>query len=506
MTISNIGTWMNEVGVTWLMATMPTSHLTIALIQTAITLPFLLLAYPAGTLADLINRRWMLLWIHVAMLISAIGLAVFSFYGLLTPSFLLLFTFLLGIGNAMMRPAWSASIPGFAPPDQLANSVTLNTLSTNVTRAIGPAIGGIIIYSFGPTAIFSLNALSFLVLIWTIYHWKASESTSTTALPVERFLGAFKSGLRYVHNTQALRYVLMRSIMFFFFASSAWALLPIIVIRDMNMGSQSYGIAMAVIGIGTIFGAFLLPKFHRIMTRNQLISLATLTLSISLLLLATMPSIYTLALTLVALGSAWIFSFTSVILAAQLLVPNWVRARTLSIIMLVFGGSMGLGSLIWGLLSDQYSTYISLGIAASGLLLTLLFSQRFAIANDTVDVSTSTQWPMSIPEDSIKADKGPVMVTTKYRINDDDIDSFIALMDKMRVIRKRNGAFFWQLFHDANQRNVFSEMYMCESWLDVLRQRQRTTATELNIREQVNTLHSDEKPPEISIQIVADGR
>ena len=501
MTISNIGTWMNEVGVTWLMATMPTSHLSIALIQTAITLPFLLLAYPSGTLADLIDRRRILLVIHIAMFLVAIGLALFAFYERLTPTLLLLFTFMLGIGNAMMRPAWSASVPSFAPLKYLSSAVTLNTLSTNITRAIGPAIGGVIIYLSGPTAIFCFNALSFTVLIWVIYRWKQSPADSASALPVERFFGAFKSGIRYVRNTQALRHVLIRSFMFYFFASAAWALLPIVVIREMNMGAQSYGISMAVVGIGTILGAFLLPKLHRLVERNHIITLATIILSIALLLLAALPSIYTLALTLVALGSAWIFSFTSLILAAQIVVPNWVRARTLSLVMLTFGGSMAFGSLLWGQLSDSYNTSVALGAAACGLLLSLLLSQRFAIANDTVDVSTSTQWPMTIPEDSVEADKGPVMVTIQYRIAKENVDEFLSLINKMGVIRKRNGAYFWQVFHDANDHHLFSEMYMSESWLEVLRQRQRTTATELNIRDQIWALHSGANPPSISIQI-----
>ncbi len=501
MTISNVGTWMNEVGVTWLMATMPTSHLTIALIQTAITLPFLFLAYPSGTLADLIDRRMMMLVIHIAMFLTAIGLAFFAFHDLLTPTLLLLFTFLLGTFNAIMRPAWSASVLDFAPIEQLPNSVTLNTLSTNITRAVGPALGGFIIYLSGPTAIFTFNALSFIVLIITIYRWKPNTQKKQSSIPVERFFGAFKSGLRYVGNTRALRHVLARSFLFFFFASASWALLPIVVIREMNMGSQSYGISMTVVGVGTVLGAFLLPKLHRVIGRNHIISLATIILSIALLLLATVPSLYTLAITLVVLGSAWIFSFSSLILAAQTVVPNWVRARSISILMLVFGGSMAFGSLLWGQLSDTYSTSTALGIAAIGLLTTLLFSRRFAIENDSINVSTSTQWPMIIPENSIEADKGPVMVTIKYHVADENIDAFIALMDQMRVIRRRNGAYFWQLFHDANDHNVFSEMYMSESWLEVLRQRQRTTASEFTIREQVIALHIDENPPAISIQI-----
>jgi MFS family permease len=501
MTISNLGTWMNEVGITWLMATMSTSHLTIALIQSAITLPFLLLAYPSGTLADLVDKRRMLLIIHIVMFLFAVSLAVYSYYDLLTPYLLLVFVFLLGIGNAMLRPAWSASVPNFTPLEQLPNSVTLNTLSTNITRAIGPAIGGFIIYLLGPTAIFCINALSFIALIFALYRWNPETPKTTSALPVERFLGAFKSGIRYVRNVQALRSVLIRSFIFFFFASASWALLPIVVIREMNMGSQSYGIAMAIIGIGTIFGAFLLPRCHRIMSRNTIIMVATIMLASALLLLATMSNKYTLVITLIALGNAWIFAFSSFMLAAQLVVPNWVRARTLSIVMLTFGGSMGFGSLLWGYLSDVHSTSIALGAASIGLFFTLFFSQRFAIANDYLDVSPSIQWPMTIPEDTVKPDKGPVMVTIQYQISEENIDAFIHLMDQMKVIRKRNGAYFWQLFHDANDHRLFSEMYMSESWVEVLRQRQRTTAAELTVRDQVRGLHIGEQAPAISIQI-----
>lgn len=500
MTISNIGTWMNEVGVTWLMASMQTSHLTIALIQTAISLPFLLLAYPSGTMADLVDKRKMLIVLHVVLLVMAIGLTLLSFNDQLTPDLLLLFVFLLGIGNAMMRPAWSASVPEFAPAEQLSNSVTLNTLSTNITRAIGPAIGGLIIYLSGPTVIFAFNALSFATLIVAIYLWKPKQP-ETTSLPVERFFSALKTGIRYTYNVQALRHVLARSALFFFFASAAWALLPIIVIREMNMGSQGYGISMALVGVGTIIGAFFLPKCHRLLSRNGVITLASVLLSVALLSLAIFPNLYTLALTLIALGTAWIFSFTSLILAAQLVVPNWVRARSLSLVMLTFGGSMALGSFTWGFLSDAYSTQVAIAAAASGLFLTILARKRLAIANDSADVSTSTQWPMTIPEDSLEADKGPVMVTIQYQIADENIEAFNALMKQMKVIRKRNGAYFWQLYHDANHQHLYSEVYMSESWLEVLRQRQRTTATELVVREKVHALHKGTQTPKINIQI-----
>ncbi len=501
MTISNVGTWMNEVGTTWLMATMPTSDLYIALIQTAITLPFLFLAYPSGTLADLVDRRRMLIWVHILLFLTAAGLAAFAFYDAITPLSLLLFTFALGTGNAVMRPAWASSVPDFAPRECLPNAITLNTVSTNVTRAIGPAIGGFVIYSSGTTAVFVFNAVSFTVLIYALYQWKPLRANNPSALPVERFMGAFKTGLRYTRNSQALKVVLIRSATFFFFASVSWALLPVIVIRGMGMGSQSYGVSMAVIGIGTLLGAFLLAKCHRLLTRDQIISLSTVLLSLPMLLLAYWPNLYSLAFTLVSLGIAWTFCFSSFMLAAQTSVPNWVRARTISLVMLTFGGSMAFGSLLWGHLSDTYSSSFSMAVASFGLLSTLALSRRFTLANDSLDLSPTTQWPITIPEDSIQADKGPVMVTIQYHIPKDKTDEFLNLMENMRINRQKNGAYFWQLFHDSVDHNLYSEVYMSESWLDVLRQRQRMTASEQAVRQAVMALHQADTPPSISIQI-----
>jgi len=504
MTISNIGTWMNEIGTTWLMASMPTSDLYIALIQTAISLPFLFLAYPAGTLADLINHRSMLLALHIALFIAALGLAICSLYGIMSPLILLLFTFSLGIGNALMRPAWAASVPDFAPRNVLSSSITLNTLSTNITRAIGPAIGGFVIYSAGPTTVFFLNAVSFTAMIIALYKWQPVVDKNPMALPVERFMGAFKAGIRYTKNVRSLKIVLIRSALFFFFASVSWALLPVIIIREMHMSAQNYGVSMAVIGIGTLFGAFLLPKLHRHISRNQIISLASILLAIPMLLLAYKPNLITLAITLVTLGMAWIFSFSSLILAAQMVVPNWVRARTISLVMLTFGGSMAFGSLLWGKLSDDYGSSFSMSVASICLLATLLISRRFAIQNDPKDLSTGAQWAMAIPDDSIEVDKGPVMVSIQYQIPVDKTEHFMKLMQQMHVIRKRNGAYFWQIYHDANDHHLFSEVYMSESWLEVLRQRQRMTGPELAIREQVMAMHQADEPPSISIKIAGE--
>ncbi|MFT6624651.1 MAG: MFS family permease [Cycloclasticus sp.] len=501
MTISNIGTWMNEVGTTWLMASMPTSDLYIALIQTAITLPFLFLAYPSGTLADLVDRRRMLIWVHVLLFLTAVGLAVCAFYDAITPLLLLLFTFGLGAGNAIMRPAWASSVPDFAPREHLPSAITLNTVSTNVTRAIGPAIGGLIIYQAGTTAIFILNAASFTVLIYALYQWKPVRPNNPSTLPVERFMGAFRTGLRYTRNSRSLKVVLLRSAAFFFFASVSWALLPVIVIRDMGMSSQNYGVSMAVVGIGTFLGAFLLPRCHRLLTRDQIIQLSTVLLSLPILLLAYLPNLYSLAFTLVTLGIAWTFCFSSFMLAAQTSVPNWVRARTISLVMLTFGGSMAFGSFLWGHLSDSYGSSLSMAIAAIGLLSTLVLSKRFTLANDSLDLSATTQWPITIPEDSIEADKGPVMVTIQYHIPADKTDEFLDLMEQMRANRQRNGAYFWQIFHDSVDHQLYSEMYMSESWLDVLRQRQRMTASEQAVRERVLAMHQSDQAPVISIQI-----
>lgn len=504
ITISNIGSWMNEIGVTWLMTTLTSSSLQIALVQTAISLPFLLLAYPSGVLADLFNRRHILFIFNVVLFLSALVLTYVAYQGNLTPFVLLLLTFMLNISNTIMRPAWAASVPDFVPREDLPSAITLNTLSNNVTRAIGPAIGGYIIYTFGTTVVFAINAISFLPMIYVAYHWKSTKTSSVSSIPVEQFYGALKSGLRYSFNSPEIRTVLVRSSFFFFFASVSWALLPVIAIRQMEMSANDFGLLMAIVGIGTIMGAILLPRCHRHLSRSGIVTLASVMLSVVLFLIAFIPNQYTLLLMIIVLGISWILSFSCLSVATQLALPRWVLARGLGVLMVCFGGSMAIGSFLWGYLADVYGLTVAISTPAVGLLLSTMLSRKFYISDEVLNLSASTNWPVLYPVGDHEHDRGPVMVTIEYSIATTDEAEFLSLMNKSCQIRKRDGAYFWQLFNDSENEQSYSEVYMAESWLVLLRQQERKTIDDEAIKNKLLDLHKGSGRPKVGYQITAD--
>lgn len=486
MTISNVGTWMNEVGVTWLMATMAPSNLMVALIQTATTLPFFLLAYPAGTLGDIFNRRVLLLVLHLWMLGTAVLLALLTSQGMTTEWWLLALTFSLGAGNAMMRPPWSANIPTFVPREQMTNAVTLNSLSTNISKAIGPAIGGVLISASGPALVFALNAISFLCVIVALIFRHPKTASVHSALPMERFSIAMKAGIRYIVHDSRLRAVLVRCTACFLFISSFWSMMPVIVIREMGASAQAYGLLIGATGLGSIIGATWLPALRRGFSHNRQFDVGSLVFALALFAIAFARDYWLLAGLCVLVGICWIVLFSTIIVTAQLITPGWVLARILSIVMLVFGGSTAAGSAFWGYLSDLFDVRTSLMIAAPGLLFSLLLSGKFPIPQERSD-ELSTPLPSPEPDyfTRVRPAAGPVMVTLEYSVNPDQATEFLALMEQVRPLRKRNGAFFWEIFQDAERPDCYQETFLVESWLDYLRQRERATASDRALEQKV---------------------
>lgn len=498
MVISNIGTWMNEVGVTWMMANLAPSNLMVALIQTAATLPFFLVGYPAGTLGDIFNRRTLLLALHIWMLATAVWLAVLTHLELTTEWWLLILTFALGIGNAMMRPPWAANIPSYVPRDQLSNAVTLNTLSTNMSKAIGPALGGIIIASWGPLPVFIINAITFVFVLAVLFVWHPKIPSFNSALPVERFASALKAGMRYTLHEPELQAVLIRSGVCFFFASAFWSLIAIILIRDLHASATVYGLLMAVSGVGAVIGAILLPTLGMRFSRNLQFGVATALYAIALLALSATRNYWLVGVLTLLIGIAWIVLFSSMTVTAQLTVPDWVRARALSIVMLTYGGSTALGSALWGYLSDVGSVAVSIYCAVAGLLATLLLSKIFPIASERKNISSATrQW--AEPEFSIQIahSRGPIMVTVQYIVPHNNQDVFLGMMQKIRRTRGRNGAFFWEIFQDALNTEQFIETFLVESWLEYLRQRERMTDTDIGLEKAIAGLSSPTQQPTV---------
>ena len=486
MTISNVGTWMQDLGASWLMTSLTTSSLMVALVQTAVTLPLFLLAYPAGVLADIIDRRIWLLVMHVWLLMSATTLALLTFGGAANAWLLLAFTFALGVGNALMRPAWAASVPDFVPKEEIRNAVTLNSMSTNVCRAVGPAIAGVVISMAGVAVVFAFNAASFTVLLITLWRLRWNSRAQSGSLPVERFLEGVTAGLRYARHTPALYSVLARSLGFFLFASAAWALLPVIAIRVLGASADTYGLMMAALGIGAILGAVLLPMMHRHLSREAIVLTASTLYGLSMLIIASSRNQVMLSIALIVSGFGYISVFASLVVAAQLAVPRWVRARGQALGMIAIGGATAAGSALWGYLADQVSVAFALAAAGGGLFVALILTRYFPIGDDEhLDLTPSMHWPTPVMAEDIEPDRGPVMITVEYHVTADQVDRFMSLMQQMRRIRRRDAAFFWEVFNDVSQPNRYVEVYMVESWIEHMRQHERVTVSDRVIQDQL---------------------
>lgn len=497
ITASNIGTWMNEVGATWMMASLAPSNVMIALIQTATTLPFLLLSYPAGAFADIFNRRKILLVLHLWMLLSATLLTVLAYRNLTTEWWLLILTFALATGNAMMRPAFSACIPAFVPKNELHNAVTLNSLSTNASKAVGPAVGGLIIAFSGAYVVFAINAISFVVITVILYLRFPKTIGVQSLLPPERFSKALKNGLTYTLHDTDLRVVMLRCIIFFVFASAFWSLMPALLIRNFNASAQTYGIFMALTGLGSVAGAMIMPRLYRRWSRNRLFTLTSGLFGCGLLLLASASQLWAVSIIAILLGFAWITSFSVLIVTCQLTVPDWVRARALALLMLTYGISATPSSAFWGYLADQIGITSSITMAGLGALATMVFGYRLPLGSQDRDhtlVATKEPLPKHLSDSADPVPSGEsVVITRDYNIDVSNRDLFHRLMTDIRTIRRRNGALSWCLSEESPCH--YRETVVIESWDDYLRQRERMTVDDHRLEEQIRLLNDGQRAP-----------
>ncbi len=499
MTVSNLGAWMHDLGASWLMVNLTSSSLMVALVQTATTFPFFLLVLPAGTLADILDRRKYMLFTIIWMMIIAAILGISTFTGITTPWMLLALTSSIGLGNALLRPAWSASIVDFIPKEEMRSAVTLNSMSQNISRAAGPALAGVLILAAGPAIVFIINTLTFFVLFMAIYRWERVPVSAQSSIPVERFFEGILAGIRYVRYSPTLKALLVRCIAFFFFASVTWALLPVIAVRVLQAGPSVYGLMMAVTGIGAVLGVMVLPYFNRQYSRNNIVMASAFIYAGSLLALAFTRNLVIINIILLFTGATWLSVFASIMVASQLAIPNWLRARGLAISMLALMGSLALGSAVWGQLADMIGASYSISVAAIGLIIATLATLKFRIkADDHLDLTPSVLWPSFEVSDDIEDEQGPVMVTIKYQIPPEHLNEFMQLIQKMHRMRKRGGALFWELFSDLKKPDEYIEVFMVNSWLEHLRQHERITVTDRGVISRLKELHTGPNPPVVS--------
>jgi MFS family permease len=381
--ISYTGSWMQNVATGWLMTSLTSSPMWVALVQVAVSLPVFLIALPAGAMADIVDRRKFLLFTQGSMVAAATVLGVMTLTRTVTPQILLVFTFLLGVGAVMNDPAWQSLTPDLVPPTKLAAAVALNSAGFNIARAVGPALGGLVIATCqgtttGSGRAFLINAFSFFGVILFLYHWKPAESQRNNG--TTSFNGAIAIGLRYARQDPRIRTVLVRTLLFSLFASVFWALLPLIASK---FGAEGFGAMLAFFGLGALVGAGVLALARRHLSPDAVIAYATLIFAIALCGLVRSPSLAIASAFSAAAGLAWISILATLNLAAQTAAPAWVRARVISMYVLVLQGGLALGSAVWGAVASSSSVQFTLTFAAAALTGGLLLAPWYRLRQTT---------------------------------------------------------------------------------------------------------------------------
>ncbi|PSF38981.1 arabinose ABC transporter permease [Aphanothece hegewaldii CCALA 016] len=506
--ISSVGTWMQDTAGTWLMTSLTTSPLLIALMQTAATLPILLLGLPAGATADIFDRRKLLIFWQSWMLVTALILSVLTFMGWMNPWLLLTLTFCLSLGAAMNNPAWQAIVPELVPRSELPAAIALNSVGFNLARALGPALGGLVVAGFsqanqGAGFVFALNSLSFIAVIFVLYQWHR-QPILRSALPTERLFSSIRAGLRYVNHTPAIKAIFIRSFAQMSCLSAMWALLAVVAQQYLKQGAMGYGVLNGCIGLGAIIGAVFLPKIRQRLSADGLLMVSALFCSTTLLIMAYVHYLPIVMAFLFVAGIAWISTTSTLNIAIQLSVAPWVQARTLGVYQMVFQGGLAVGSIVWGIVAEQFGTTTALVCAAVGLIGSLPLAWRYRLMTEIKsDLTPSLHWTEPQVVIELNPSEGPVLVTIEYRINPADEKAFIKAIHKLRLIRLRDGAIRWGIFHDITDASRFVETFVVESWLEHLRQHERFTKSDRLIQQQVRSFHQGEKPPLTSHMIYA---
>jgi MFS family permease len=490
--VSDIGTFMQGVGAAWLMVSQGAGPLLVALIQTASALPFFLLALPAGALGDIFDRRKLIVITEVWMLSVAVALAVLTLLHWITPWMLLLLTLALSIGDALEAPTWRAVLPEVVPREDLLPAIALNGIEFNLARAIGPALGGFLIAVAGVATAFTLNALSFLGVLWVIARWKRPARQIGT--PRETLRGATRAAIRYTRNAPEMLTVLGRIVSIMFFASAFWALLPTVA-HGLRGNSTLYGLLLTVFGGGAVLGAMMLQRARSFLSSDAMLTVGTTVFAGALWATATFTPIVLLCVAIAFGGAAWTAVMSLMSTLMQNLAPDWVRARASAVFMLVYMGAWAGGSAFWGYVAGHHGAHFSLVAAAIGTAASPVLILLSRLPDAAVDLKAWDHWgkPMLVGE--VEPDQGPVLVTVEYEIETKHADEFIAALEKFSRVRRRDGASHWGVYYDTEHPTCYLETFVVDSWAEHLRQHTRLTQGDREVEERVHRFEA--KPPKV---------
>lgn len=484
---SNIGTWMQNAAAGWLMTELNSSPLMVSLVQAATVFPLFLFAFPAGALADIFNKRQILICVQAVLAILMFILSILVYSGHITSGTLLLFTFFSGAGAAIIYPSWQAIVPELIERKELTKAITLNGISMNLSRAVGPALTGLVIAFWGIGSPFLLNSLSYVAIIAALLWWKPAKK-KTSKHPAEKFISSMKLGVRHARANLRLRASIIRVSGFLVFASCYWALLPLVANTQIKGGPTFYGFLLGMIGVGAILGSLVLHDLRLKFNADQLVTIGTIGTAIALLLFgAALHPLVGLIASFIA-GVSWIMILPTLGSLVQLSLPDWIRGRGIALYTTIQFGSMAIGSILWGQIGNSVGISNTHFIAAFTILFTLLMTRRWQLHRDSdIDITPSNHWRDPFIAVTVDNDDGPVLITVKYLVQPQHHDDFIKDMAFIERQRKRTGAYFWQMFEDVEKPNVFIELFMVETWLEHLRQHERSIKHDLIVRDRINS-------------------
>jgi predicted MFS family arabinose efflux permease len=500
--VSNVGGWMQTVGAQELMLTLTTSAALVALIQTAAALPVMLLSVPAGAIGDLVDRRRLLIAAQSFMLLAASALAVLAFVGLVTPVVLLALIFAVGAGQTMTSPTWQTLQPELVPPEDRTQAIALGALNMNLSRAIGPAIGGALYAATSAGVLFLVNAFSFVPVIGAVARWHGPPRRASVA--PESVGEAIRAGARYVISSPALRVILLRAGLFMVFANSLWALLPVVARVRLGLGSGGYGLLLGGVGVGAVIGAAALPRLRtRVSTKVRMFG-ATLVFAAVTASLAYIHVTALVALALVIGGVAWILVLSTLNSQYQSTLPGWAKARGMSYYLVIFQGGGALGSAAFGVIAQNAGLTDALLISAVGLALVALTGLRLPFKDIApVDVLPAGDWPDPHLVDP-PAHDGLVLVSVEYRPLPGRERDLMDALYAGRYARRRTGAIHWRVWRDAADPAHVLEQFIVGSWEDHLRQHERVSRHDQQRLDEIRAMTDPERPPTVTHWLARD--
>lgn len=494
--VSQFGGLIQVVGASWMMLSIAESAEMVTLVQSSTTLPIVIFALLAGALADNFDRRGIMIAAQAFMLVVSAVLALCAYLDLITPWLLLTFTFLIGCGAAFNGPAWQASVAEMVPRADLATAVALNSMGFNVARSLGPALGGFIVAAAGAVAAFALNAVSYLGIIGVLARWR--RPPDERLLPRERLGTAMLAGVRYVSMSPNVKHTLLRGLVFGLGASGLMSLMPLIARDLVAGGSVAYGFILGAFGAGAVGGALLAHRLRQSFSSEAIVRIALLAYALSASATAFSRSLPLTMLLQLLSGAGWVLALSTFNVTVQTSAPRWVVGRALSLYQMLTFTGLAAGSWLWGIATGALGISPALLGSAAVLLACLAMGWRFAQPEtDALDLDLLRRWQE--PEIALKIEQrsGPVVVTVEYRISDEDVLAFLAAMSERRRIRLRDGARRWTLLRDLEEPELWIERFDCPTWLDYVRQNQRTTKDDASVWDRLHALHRGPGNPRV---------